>query len=134
LVQTLEGRFGVTDQHVTLNGKAVKIPKGPIQIQFWTPSARTKEAVDVKDWEKMDSDDKLDVFAGKLMQARIIKGYRRYEVTGAGFGSRRVGAWWVSSNDTDFNIGNFLRTYLDFWKPGDDKVYMEIQPIESGHS
>ena len=36
------------------------------QIQFWTPSARTKETPGVPEWVKIDGEAKLDEFAQLL--------------------------------------------------------------------
>ena len=66
------------------------------------------------------------------MGAKIIEGYRRYEVTGAGIGSRKKGAWWVSTNRGKFNLADFLKAYAKFWKPGEDTTYMEIVTLSSG--
>lgn len=132
LKPTQAGKFEFADETVTLDGRVFKPPKGPIQVQFWTPSARTKEAQNIKDWERMDNDDKLDDFAAKLMKRKIVPGYRRYEVIGAGIGDRQIGAWWVSTGD--FKFVEFLKLYQEFWKPGTDNVYMEIAPVAGGHS
>ena len=126
------GKFDYADQTITLDGKAFTPPKGPIQVQFWTPSARTKEAQDIKDWERMVDDDKLNNFAERLMRQKIVTGYRRYEVTGAGIAGTKIGAWWVSTGD--FKFVEFLKLYDEVWKPGTDNVYMEITPAAGGHS
>jgi hypothetical protein len=132
--EKLVGMFEASGPQIKFEGTTIKAPKGPVQVQFWTPSARTKEAADAKVWEKVESDVRLDAFADRLMKAQLIAGYRRYEIVGAGRGTRRSGAWWVSTNEAGFNLAGFLRAYQDFWKPGDDKVYMEIQPIGSGYN
>jgi hypothetical protein len=128
----IAGGIKAVEEGVLVNGQLIKLPEGPIQIGFWTPSARTKEAVNVKKWETIASDKTLDVFADRLMNGKIIEGYRRYEITGAGIGSRKVGTWWVSTNGASFQLKNFLREYEEFWKPGDDATYMEILPLRSG--
>jgi hypothetical protein len=103
------GAIKIRGEEVTINNKSISISKGPTQISFWTPSARTKEARDVKDWEIVESDAKLDQFADRLIKAKILEGYRRHEVIGAGIGSRKIGAWWVSTNSGDFRLSEFLR-------------------------
>jgi hypothetical protein len=128
----IAGGIKTVQGEIIVNGKPVDVPQGPTQIGFWTPSARTKETVDVKKWETIESDETLDVFANRLMKAKIIEGFRRYEVIGEGIGSKKVGAWWVSTNGANFQLKNFLREYADFWKPGDDATYMEILPLRSG--
>jgi hypothetical protein len=128
----IAGGIKAVEGGVLVNGRLIKLPEGPIQIGFWTPSARTKEAVDVKKWEIIASDETLDVFADRLMKGKTIEGYRRYEITGAGNGSRKVGTWWVSTNGASFQLKDFLSEYEEFWKPGDDAIYMEILPLRSG--
>jgi hypothetical protein len=131
--QGIAGDVKPVGNGVTVNDQTVSVPKGPIQIGFWTPSVRTKEASDVSKWEIMDSDAKLDDFANRMVNAGIIEGYRRYEVTGEGRrGARRVGAWWVSTNSAEFNLTEFLNAYIEFWQPGNPSIYMEIQPLRSG--
>jgi len=44
------------------------------QIQFWTPSAKTKDTPGVAEWLKMDNDSKLDDFADALMKGDIVSG------------------------------------------------------------
>lgn len=127
------GEFRRVGDRVTMNGNPVTLPEGPRQIQFWTPSAKTKEAANVKDWEKIASDGELDKFGDGLKTAGIVAGYRRYEVTGDGKGGRKTGAWWVASGGENFKLENFLAAYLRFWKPGDDQVYMEILPVERAY-
>jgi hypothetical protein len=120
---------------LTINDRFMPVPAlpdGPTQIGFWTPSAKTKETADASTWEIFESDKKLDDFADRLMTAKIIEGYRRYEVTGAGKeDSRRIGAWWVSTKNGEFKLRDFLRAYSEFWKNGEDATYMEILPLKS---
>jgi hypothetical protein len=130
--QGIAGAFRAAGEAITVNDKSISVPKGPIQIGFWTPSAKTREAVDAKKWEIFEDDKKLDAFAERLMKAKIIEGYRRYEVVGEGRGARKVGAWWVSTNSADFKLTDFLRAYTEFWQPGEDSVYMEVLPLRSG--
>jgi hypothetical protein len=130
---TIVGKFEAKDQKIIFDGNQFKAPKGLIQVQFWTPSARTREAKGIKDWERIESDELLDTFADRLLKANIIKGYRRYEITGAGLGARKMGAWWVSTSDDDFKLKEFLQEYQNFWKPGDDSVYMEMSPISNAY-
>jgi len=126
------GPIKARGEQITINDKPFSVPTGPTQIGFWTPSSRTKEADEVKTWEIVESDAKLDEFAEKLMNAKILQGYRRYEVIGAGVGSRKIGTWWVSTNVGDFRFVDFVKAYAEFWKPGNDATYMEILPLSSG--
>jgi hypothetical protein len=102
------------------------------QVQFWTPSAKTKEAADVRDWEKIDSDDKLDAFADELMKG-AISGYRRYEVIGAGLGGRKAGMWWIATLAKNSSVRQILEVYNKFWAPGDDRTYMEVARSKEGY-
>jgi hypothetical protein len=133
LNKTIVGQFETKDQKIIFDGSQFKAPKGPIQVQFWTPSARTKEAKGINDWERIESDEPLDAFADRLLKANIIKGYRHYDITGAGLGVRKMGAWWVSTSDDDFKLKEFLQEYQNFWRPGDDSVYMEMLPLSNAY-
>jgi hypothetical protein len=103
------------------------------QIQFWTPSAKTKETPGVKDWLKVD-DAMLDAFAETLMNGHIVKGYSRHEVVGAGLGVRKIGEWWSATLNDDVTPEQFLTVYSTFWKPGTDSTYMEIMRVKGGYS
>jgi hypothetical protein len=129
--ETVVGVAEITrDNRITFNGHEFKTPPGPIMIEFWTPSAQTKNYAGAKDWEKLEDDGRLDEFAEKLMKEHIVKGYRRYDVVGQGSrGPRQAGAWWISSNDSSFDMKAFLLAYYEFWKPGEDNVYMEVTPV-----
>jgi hypothetical protein len=66
---TLKGPHGLEMTFGRLNfakGKVIPELKKGYQIQFWTPSLRTKEIQGVHEWEKVGSDDKLDAFAETL--------------------------------------------------------------------
>ena len=102
-------------------------------MAFWTPSAKTKQASDVEDWERMDSDDKLDDFAKQVMADRRVRGYRRYEVIGHGISQRRPGMWWVVTVSDDYDPTDLVRVYQGFWK-FDKSIYMEILRSGSGGS
>jgi len=120
-----------TTDAVLLNNKPISI-EGPTQIGFWTPSAATKNYAGTKPWEIMDSDTKLDEFADDLKRRGVLKAYRRYHVVGEGRGPRQAGVWWVSTNTgSDFKLADFVKAYTEFWHPGQDAIYMEIQPISS---
>jgi len=101
------------------------------QIQFWTPSVKTKATKGVASWEKIDSDEKLNGFANDLLKDRRVRGYRRYEVTGEGLSPRRQGYWWVMTADNDYSLSDFVKGYHAFWK-NDTAVYVEV--LRSGTS
>jgi hypothetical protein len=118
------GVFELRGSQIFFDGRRYVAPPGPIQIQFWTPSSRTKLGIGVKPWEIMDDDSRLDEFGDKLMKG-IVEGYRRYDVIGAGRGDRKPGTWWVSSNGPAFKLDDFLRLFVEFWHPGEDNTYID---------
>jgi hypothetical protein len=126
------GKVDFNDEAITLDRKVYQPPKGPLRVQFWTPSVHTKEAAGTKEWERLDNDDKLNAFGDELMTRKIVAGYRRYEVTGSGLGGRKIGAWWVATGE--FKFIEFIKLYQTIWKPGEDDIYMEIAPVSAGHS
>lgn len=99
--------------------------EGRYLIQFWTPSVRTKEAKDVRAWEKLDSDDKLNEFAEHLLKDHRVRGYRRYETIGQGLGSRRYGTWWVMTVDDAYSLTDFVKAYQNFWN-NEEGIYVEV--------
>jgi hypothetical protein len=131
LLQSI-GVFELRGHQIFFDGRQYMAPEGPIQIQFWTPSAKTKLGKEVKPWEIMDDDSRLDEFGDKLIS--IVAGYRRYEIVGAGRGDRKPGTWWISTNGPGFKLAEFLKLYVEFWHPGDDNTYMEIQPVANAYA
>ncbi len=123
--------------YILLNDKPYAPPKGPLQVQFWTPSVRTKETPTIKDWERLDDNKKVDAF-GELLTAKdkdgksLVRGYRRYDVTGSGLGGFKAGTWWVAT--LDGRLIDFIRLYHRHWTPGADDIYMEIASATSGYS
>jgi hypothetical protein len=118
------------------NFKTGEIPSNlgdQYRIQFWTPSARTKETPGVKEWLKVD-ESMLDQFAELLMNSHIVKGYSRYEVIGAGLGVRKVGEWWSATLVEGVTVKEFLTEYNKFWKPGNDSTYMEVMHLSGGYA
>lgn len=105
--------------------------EGRYQIQFWTPSAKTKESKDVPTWEKVDTDEKLNKFAEHLQKDSRVRGYRRYEVSGQGIGLRRNGMWWVMTVDDDYEVVNFVKAYQEFWK-NEGSIYVEVLRTSAG--
>jgi len=128
---TIAGPVDVSASALTLDGHVVALPKGPLQVQFWTPSVRTKDAASIRDWERVDNEDKIKEFGEQLVKEDIAPGYRRYEVTGYGRGGVQPGMWWVATGN--FKFPEFLALYRKIWNPGDDPVYMEITPASRGY-
>lgn len=121
VVETIAGPFLIGRATIEKTEPA----EGGYLIQFWTPSAKTKESKDVAAWEKVGSDDRLNEFADRLLKDRRVHGYRRYEVIGQGIGERRYGDWWVMSVNNDYSITDFVKTYQDFWK-NEGGIYVEV--------
>lgn len=96
-------------------------------IQFWTPSAKTKEADDAEAWEKFDNNDKLDAFATEFIKEAngSVRGYRRYEVIGAGLSHRKAGVWWVVTVTNNYQVTDLVRSYHRFWN-NPEAVYVEV--------
>ena len=96
-------------------------------VQFWTPSIKTKEADDATEWEKFDSNDKLEKFADQLKKdsSGKIRGYRRYEVVGAGLSHIKSGFWWVVTVDNDYRVADLVGSYHRFWN-NPEAVYIEV--------
>jgi len=111
--------------------KAGEATENRYQIQFWTPSAKTKLTKGIASWEKIDTDERLNEFAKDLLKDRRVRGYRRYEVTGEGISPRRQGYWWIMAADNDYSPGDFVKAYHEFWK-NDTSVYVEV--LRSGNS
>jgi hypothetical protein len=135
-IKALGIEFAITSGTIDFRRGADFLPdlKDRYQIQFWTPSEKTKETAGIAEWLKVDSDSKLDTFAEELMNGHIFKGYSRFEVVGAGKGVRKKGAWWIASLEDDVKIPQFLNEYKRFWKPGNDSTYMEVMLIKGGYA
>jgi len=128
------GKVDLSGETILLDGKPYQPPKGPVRVEFWTPSLHTKDTAGVADWEKLDDERRLNDFADALTDKKnpIVSGYRRYEVMGSGLGGRKAGTWWVATGE--FQFVRFLRLYHEVWHPGRDDIYMEITSASGGHS
>ena len=96
-------------------------------IQFWTPSAKTKNAnvEDIEPWEKLESDDMAIAFGNILRSDQRISGFRRYEVYGTGLRGLKAGFWWVVTAKQDYKLAEFKETYRTFWK-NEKSIYIEV--------
>ncbi|HWZ42633.1 MAG TPA: hypothetical protein VNW97_04120 [Candidatus Saccharimonadales bacterium] len=108
-------------------------PQAHHQLEFWTPTVKTKDASGVKEddnykWLVMDDNGKLIEFAKALSHnRREIVGFRWNEVEGRGEGSLQAGAWWVVTLGEGLTCTQFFRQYYGpIWNPGRDGVYYEI--------
>jgi hypothetical protein len=103
------------------------------QLEFWTPSARTKDFLHLDDgdviatekWEVISNDD-VDLEFGKILHAnKGVLGYRRVEVWGEGRTSFKPGWWWTVNVFTNYSAGELGQTYQNFWKPS-APVFVEL--------
>ena len=54
-----------------------------------------------------------------------VRGYRRYEVIGAGLSHTKAGYWWVVTADNDYKVADLLASYHRFWG-NPEAVYIEV--------
>jgi hypothetical protein len=95
------------------------------QLEFWTPSARTKDFLPVKNgsnyakekWQIIPSDDEVFKFGALLHSNGNILGYRRSEVWGHGRTEYKPGWWWSVNVTTNYTATDLVRAYMSFWKP-----------------
>jgi hypothetical protein len=103
------------------------------QMEFWTPSARTKDYLMAKDgsvfvkdkWEVIPSDDVDFQFGAMLHTNANVLGYRRVEVWGHGRTSFKPGWWWSVNATTNYSVADLTRAYMDFWKPP-SPIFIEV--------
>jgi len=94
------------------------------QMEFWTPSVKTKdylmkangEISAKEEWEMIPSDDAVIEF-GKLLHSNLnVLGYRRVEVWGQGRTGFKPGWWWTVNVSTNYSAGDLAQAYQSFWK------------------
>ncbi len=103
------------------------------QLEFWTPSVRTKDYLHKKDgeilpkekWQVVTNDDVFVQFGDLLHSKNGVLGYRRVEVWGQGRTDFKPGWWWTVNVSTDYSPGDLRRAYQDFWKSG-QIVFVEV--------
>jgi hypothetical protein len=103
------------------------------QLEFWTPSARTKdylpkengEVVDTEKWEAIPSDDAVLQFGMVLHSNLNVLGYRRVEVWGQGRTSFKPGWWWTVNAFTNYSVVDLAHSYEKFWKTP-KPVFVEV--------
>ena len=94
------------------------------QLEFWTPSARTKDylhmeggnVVATERWEVLSNDDPVVQFGKVLHASPNVLGYRRVEVWGQGRTNFKPGWWWTLNVITNYPVGDLARSYQEFWK------------------
>ena len=103
------------------------------QMEFWTPSAKTKdylakeggEVVTKEKWEAIPSDDTVSQFGMMLHSNLNVVGYRRVEVWGQGRTGYKPGWWWTVNVTTTYSVGDLSQAYQSFWKPS-QAVFVEV--------
>ena len=107
------------------------------RMEFWTPSARTKDYVaregggvrERDKWEILSSDEPVIEFGKLLRSDSSVAGYRRAEVWGHGRTILKPGWWWTMTVTTNYPVDKLMRTYRDFWK-SPNSVFVEV--IDNG--
>ena len=105
---------------VTTNGSATTILGESRQLEFWTPSAETKDYLHnvaaSQKWEVISNDEVVLQFGAMLHTNRNVLGYRRIKVLGQGRTDFKAGWWWTVNVMTNYSAADLARTYEDFWK------------------
>jgi hypothetical protein len=94
------------------------------QLEFWTPSVKTKdylhkeggEVVDKEKWQIIPSDDTVAQFGRELHSTQDVIGYRRVEEWGQGRTIFKPGWWWTMTVTTNYSVVDLTRIYQKFWK------------------
>jgi hypothetical protein len=118
---------------VTPDGTETVIQGGTRRLEFWTPSARTKDHLprdggalrDRDQWEAIASDVPVTQFGMLLRTNSNVLGYRRTEVWGHGRTTLKPGWWWTMTVVTNYTVQNFIHAYRGFWKSS-NAVFVEV--------
>ena len=94
------------------------------QLEFWTPSADTKdylhkengEVVPTEIWEVLSNDVSNAQFGALLKSDPNVLGYRRVHVWGQGQTIYKPGWWWTMNVFTNYTASDLAHTYEGFWK------------------
>jgi hypothetical protein len=103
------------------------------QMEFWTPSAETKDylhtengdVVDSEKWQVISNDDVVVQFGAMLHSNQDILGYRRVEAWGQGRTSYKPGWWWTLNVYTNYSVVDLAQAYQKFWKQS-QPVFIEV--------
>ena len=109
---------------IDTNGSQSTILGETRQLEFWTPSADTKDflrkdggkIIDSDKWQVISNDDAVSQFGLLLHTNRSVLGYRRVKVWGHGRTDFKPGWWWTLNVITNYSAGDLARSYEDFWK------------------
>lgn len=114
-------------------GQELVIQPPSRRMEFWTPSARTKDHL-VREggqprpqdrWEIMASDDPVHQFGSVLRSNVNVLGYRRAEVWGHGRTQLKPGWWWTMTVTTNYTVQHLLTAYRDFWRSS-NALFVEV--------
>jgi hypothetical protein len=103
------------------------------QMEFWTPSVKTKDYLPKYDgqmasnemWEVLSTTDTVIQF-GNLLHSNVnVLGYRREEVWGQGRSSFKPGWWWTMNVFTNYSVTDLAQTYQSYWKSA-QPVFIEV--------
>jgi hypothetical protein len=109
---------------VDTNGVETTILGETRQLEFWTPSAETKDylrkeggnVADSEKWQVISNDDAVLKFGTMLHTNASVLGYRRLKVWGHGRSAFKPGWWWTLNVLTNYSAGNLAHAYEGFWK------------------
>ena len=108
----------------------LEVQAGAYRLEFWTPSARTKDAYNGRDvpekdkWEILQDETKVLEFGDKLKADARVEGFRRFEEFGHGRTDRKWGWWWIVGVKDDFSVRDLIRLYRGHWG-AEDRIYIE---------
>jgi hypothetical protein len=103
------------------------------QLEFWTPSVKTKEYLNKKDgqvvapekWQEISNDDVVTQFGALLHSNKSVLGFRRVEDWGQGTTVFKPGWWWTVNVSTNYSVVNFAKVYESYWKSS-HPVFIEV--------
>ena len=118
---------------VATNGNQATIMADTRRLEFWTPSAKTKDYLRKKggevasndQWQIIRNDDPVLEF-GTLLHSNVnVLGYRRVEVWGQGRTVFKPGWWWTMNVLTNYSVVDLAHAYQTFWK-APQPVFVEV--------
>jgi hypothetical protein len=104
------------------------------QLEFWTPSVKTKDYLlkdtngafaDSEKWQVFSNEDALLKFGNILHTNKNILGYRRVEAWGQGRTPFKAGWWWTVNVMTNYSAAELGQTYQSFWS-AQQTVFIEV--------
>jgi hypothetical protein len=105
-----------------------------LRLEFWTPSAKTKEFLSKqpkddgdtnRNWEIIESEEMVAQFGQHLRKDQDVVGYRRMEVWGHGRTGLKPGWWWSITVRTNYPVAKLAKSYREFWKTP-SSVFVEV--------